>query len=566
MTIRKYSYILIAAAVFLISGCDPGRVDREFSDQMTAYIGLMDEEMPVINGQRIYNPEIIKQIYTTDGDLVGAKWSSWANIDQLLNSIRNARYHGLDPEDYHLAAIYGCIDRLLSTPIIDNADSAGFDLILTDSFLMLGAHLARGKIDPATGEPGWDARDVVIYTGWKNFLETSLAQLKVAQNLEQLAPGHQNYIGLKEILAKYRQIEKDGGWPLFIPELQVIDTGMRHQDVAMLRKRLFNGPTGFDNDTAFIYQFGDHLYQEVVRFQERNGLVADGVVDSSTVASMNVSVYGRISQIKVNLDRWRRLHNPGDNYLAVNIPDYKLTLVKEGRTILTDPVIVGTPDRPTPVLSSSLTSLELNPYWFVPPGMIYRNIIPSARRDSAYFQMRNMEILDEDWRRVDPGAVDWNSGFAEGFPYIVRQKPGPDNTMGRVKFLFANKHYVTIHGTPSNHLFQLNDRALSNGCIRVRAPVQLAHYLLDGQEGLTMIELLKIIEQEKFVRIDVENQVPVHLFYFTAWAEGNETAHFRKDIYNLDQPLIEALQKPPPRDLPITVEMPTGMAATGDPE
>jgi L,D-transpeptidase YcbB len=162
-----------------------------------------------------------------------------------------------------------------------------------------------------------------------------------------------------------------------------------------------------------------------MRFQRTNGLEAHGVVDPATVEAMNISVYDRISVIKANLDRWRRLDYPGDHYIAVNIPEFELSYVKGGKNILTMPVIVGKPDRQTPVFSSEITRIELNPFWFVPPGMLRRTILPAVRRDSSYLEKRNMEVLDQDWRLVDPGSIDWNSVSGNEFPYIIRQRPGP---------------------------------------------------------------------------------------------------------------------------------------------
>jgi L,D-transpeptidase YcbB len=285
------------------------------------------------------------------------------------------------------------------------------------------------------------------------------------------------------------------------------------------------------------------------------------VVDRATVDAMNVSIYDRIPVIKANLDRWRNTGDPGDHYISVNIPEYELSYVKGGKTVIRLPVIVGSPDRATPVLSSEITKIELNPFWFIPPGMMRRTILPAIRRDSTYLERRNLEVLDENWRRVDPASVDWHSGFSDGFPYIIRQRPGPDNEMGRVKFLFPNRHFVTMHGTPYLNQFNREERALSSGCIRLRTPVQLAATVLDGQDDLDMVNLLEIINEEDFTRVEMDNPVRIHVFYFTSWVDDQQNTHFRKDIYRLDQKLIAALEEPPPHhDLPINIEFPSGMA------
>jgi L,D-transpeptidase YcbB len=309
--------------------------------------------------------------------------------------------------------------------------------------------------------------------------------------------------------------------------------------------------------------FDDMLHERVVEFQERNGLAADGIVGPATSEALGYSVYERISTIRVNLERWRRLDALGDHYILVNIPDYRLSVIKEGRTMLSSDVVVGQRHRQTPVLSSVLTKMELNPFWFVPPGMLRNKIIPAVRRDIGYLEKNNMVVLDRNWRRVDPGSVDWHSGFSEGFPYIIRQEPGPGNEMGRIKFLFPNRNYVTIHGTPYTHLFSQNIRAFSAGCIRIRTPLQLADYLVNIQGDRTMGQLLEVLDSNEFQRVEFVNPLPLHILYFTAWAGEDGVTDFRKDIYSLDPPLLEALQqRPPGYEHEISVQLPAGLAVT----
>jgi L,D-transpeptidase YcbB len=559
MTIKRYCMLIFATAMLFI-GCGREEPEKVFSERMEVYLELIRNGEPVTEEINLFNPELILEVYSGKKNRIPQLWADWENVDQLLNSIRNSYFHGLRPGDYHLSAIYDHINLLVGFRDVDPAAFAAFDLLLTDAFLLLGAHLADGKVDPDTVEPVWNASDANVENGWKQYLEESLNSRQVAERLEQLAPAHHMYASLTESLEWHRQVERNGGWKLFLPDT-TLAKGIRHDDVKLLWNRLDPFQEHHQSDNSDIRFFDDTLEQLVIMFQKGNGLRASGVVDRATVDALNVSIYDRIPVIKANLDRWRTLEDPADHYLMVNIPEYELSYVKGGKTVLTLPVIVGSPDRATPVFSSEITKIELNPFWFVPPGMMRRNILPAIRRDSTYLERRNLEVLDENWRRVDPASVDWNSGFNDGFPYIIRQRPGPDNEMGTVKFLFPNRYFVTMHGTPYLHQFNRQERALSNGCIRIRTPVQLAATLLGGQDDLNVKGILEIIDEENFTRVDMDNPIRIHVFYFTSWVDEHQVTHFRRDVYQKDTSLIAAMeQSPPHHDLPLRIEFPTGMA------
>jgi L,D-transpeptidase YcbB len=562
MSARIPIYSLLVSAIFLFSGCSIESYESKFTDRMRENLDRIKTGDLEVHGALLHNPQHIIEIYDDDG-MIRPRWKDWENADQLLNSIRNARNHGLQPEDYHLSVLYDLIDKIIVSGEKDFAGIAAFDLLLTDSFLLLSSHLARGKTTMVNEDQERNAVADEPAENRINFLENALARNRIFEDLEKLAPAHHEYIKLREALQRYRVIEENGGWTRIMTGEPKLEAGMRHPDIKMLRDRLSVYAQHTDIPVEDVTLFDDELHEQVMLFQERNGLAADGIARPSTIEAMNVSVYDRISTIKVNLERWRKLHDPGDHYIMVNIPEYVLRVVKDGRQVFTSPVIVGRPERKTPVISSRLTRLEFNPYWFVPPRMLWQDIVPAARKNENYFQDRNIEILDENWERIDPGLVDWDGASNNGSRYIVRQNPGPRNEMGRIKFLFPNRNYITIHDTPYNHLFQRHERALSSGCIRIRVPVQLAGHVLNGQDEWTIEKILQILDGNSFKKVELAEPLPIHVLYFTAWAGEGGLMHFRKDIYNYDAPLLQALEQPAFRhDHEISVQMPSGMAGT----
>ena len=546
--ITKHIILITAFALTIkLISCNRVEYDREFSRRLSMDIEKLQEDPPVIDGNLIYNPDILIGLYEKDKGLLHARWDSWENIDQILYSIRNVYRDGLNPEDYHLLAIEDLVDLLLTSEEVNIADSALLELLLTDAFLLLSAHLAGGKVDNRTFMPRWKVPGIREGVDTQRFVDSTLQNKQIIENLRGLVPGHPEYARLKHSLLKYRQIEEKGGWQSFRKVLPNLEKGMWHPDIHLLRERLAaeqgDIEPGSDDENLF-----DHsLREQVILFQQRNGLEANGIVDAATVRMLNVSVYQRLDMIEVNLERWRWLsYDPRESFIRVNIPEFKLYVMENDEIVISIRAIAGTRERQTPVYSSAVTSIELNPYWFIPPSILINDIIPAVRRNIFYLEDRHMRIFRDDWTEVDPMSVDWESDFEEGFPYIIRQDPGPYNEMGRVKFLFPNPYYIAIHDTPFRELFEKPDRTLSSGCIRIDRPVELAAWILKDDPVWTRSDIIKIIDQGENHSVDLEEPVPVEILYLTVWPDDNGTVHFREDIYKLDRQVLEALKEDPP--------------------
>jgi murein L,D-transpeptidase YcbB/YkuD len=273
-------------------------------------------------------------------------------------------------------------------------------------------------------------------------------------------------------------------------------------------------------------------------------------VGPATLAALNVPVEQRIRQIRLNLERWRWLPRDFERrYLLVNIADFELDVIEDGRVRTTMRVIAGTTARRTPVFTGRMTYMELNPYWHIPPIIAKEDILPRLWKDPRYLVRENIRVF-RGWAQeapeVDPESVDWSQVTPEKFPFKLRQEPGPSNALGRIKFMFPNKFDVYLHDTPGRGLFNHNSRSFSSGCIRIEKPIELAEYLLQGQPEWNREKIVAAIHSKKTQIVWIPEPIAVHILYWTAWVDEDGTVHLRDDVYGRDTPLDEALQKGPP--------------------
>ena len=242
--------------------------------------------------------------------------------------------------------------------------------------------------------------------------------------------------------------------------------------------------------------------------------------------------------------RWRWLPDDlGDAYVFVNLAGFELRAVRHGVTVESMPVIVGRPYRETPVFSDRISYMELNPYWTVPYKIATQDILPKLRSDPAYLSNNDFEVLHagSGGAPVDPTRIDWKRYGPRNFPFQLRQRPGPLNALGQIKFMFPNKYAVYLHDTPARDLFFKDVRMFSSGCIRVARPMALAQFLLEGDPVWNPDRLHREIETGKTTVIRLRRTVPVHLSYITAWVAPDGTVQFRNDVYGRDARLAAAL-------------------------
>nr|MDQ2694533.1 L,D-transpeptidase family protein [Pseudomonadota bacterium] len=275
----------------------------------------------------------------------------------------------------------------------------------------------------------------------------------------------------------------------------------------------------------------------------RHGLLEDGVVGPLTQYEMNVPAWERVRQIVLNLERWRWLpEDLGRRFILVNITDYALAVVEDGRRVLESRVVVGRSKRPTPVFTGTLSHLVLNPYWRVPRTIAVEDMLPQLQKDPYALARQNIRVFDAAaGREIDPGGVDWSRVNKHNFNFLLRQDPGPGNALGRIKFMFPNRHAVYLHDTSSPRLFNRNRRSYSSGCVRVSKAWDLAEYLLRDDPRWSRETLQAAASGRREKTVHLPQKIPIHLMYWTAWVDDEGLAHFRNDIYKHDETLAQVL-------------------------
>lgn len=487
-----------------------------------------------------------------------AYWPAWCgekgllpSANVLLKGIRGATQEGLRPSDYHLEKI----ERLLREveEVLDPHLLVNLELLLTDAFLLYGSHLQFGRVNPETMVSEWSANG--REEDFAKILEMALDSNRIEETLRSLLPFQPGYWRLRETLAWYREIRARGGWKEVASGQSLIKGDWGERVVSLRARLVLSGDLVQQHNMEEVNKVNDDLFDEdlewaVRRFRSRHGLGFSGVVDSLTFVMLNFPVEVWIRQIELNMERWRWLpQDLGKRSVLVNIANYQLDAVDEGKTVLSMRVVVGKPYRRTPVFSDEITHLVLNPFWSVPQTIAVEDILPIVQKNPEYLIKEKIKVL-QGWgkgvKEVDPITYDWREVTPENFRVRFLQEPGPKNRMGRIKFLFPNKYDIYLHDGPYKDLYLLSQRPFSSGCIRVEKPIELAVFLMKGDPQWTSESLSSEIEKGKEETVKLPEPVPIHLLYWTIWTEEDGTIQFRRDIYGRDEELDLALQEPPP--------------------
>ncbi|MBF0373359.1 MAG: L,D-transpeptidase family protein [Alphaproteobacteria bacterium] len=472
---------------------------------------------------------LLRQIY-------GARANSPAWVEGLglsprgekaLAALEQASSHAIDPAGYHLPAIAKARHAAASG---DAAAAARLELLLSDGLVRHARDLAQGQIEPRVAQDDWTIKHPTF--DGATFLAEAMGSDDPGALAAARAPKSEAYGLLRQALTRYRALAEAGGWPA-IPDGPKLEPGMEDERVPVLRRRL--AATG---ELAYVESklYDEPLKAAIELFQIRHGLTPDAVIGHQTLASLNVPAERRVAQIVANLERWRWLPREVEpTHISVNVAAASLKVIENGVETMAMRVIAGDPKHHTPVIADVITAVTVNPAWHVPQSIAGKEILPQLRKNPNYLAANRMTVMGWD----DATLIDWHQVSTTAFPFRLRQNPGPDNSLGLLKFNLTNPLNIYLHDTPTRHLFARDRRWLSHGCVRLQKPADLAQHLLGAK--WTPERLNALVDAQETVTVGLPKPMPVYLLYWTAWVEADGSTHFRGDIYDRDSRLNEAL-------------------------
>jgi len=407
------------------------------------------------------------------------------------------------------------------------------ELLLTAQFFAYGNKVWSGLTSDSAKSLEWFIPRKKI--NMQSLLDTMLS--RPANTFEE--PVNKQYKLLRDQLKKLAALEK-APWDSLKASRKLYKPGERDTIVAAVKQRLHILGDLAIADTSQL--FTPLLDTAIRNFQDRMGLKKDGTIQPSLLNALNVSPQKRIQQILINMERirWIPAESPAE-YLLVNIPAFKLYVYDNNKLDWSCNVVVGKPGTNTVIFSNEMKYIVFSPYWNVPPGILVHEVLPAMKRNAGYLAHQNMEVVTGSGSPVNTGSLNWAKYSGANFPYIIRQKPGGKNALGKVKFLFPNEYNIYLHDTPSKGLFGENKRTFSHGCIRVSEPQHLAEWLLRKDSSWTEKKIVAAMNGDKERFITLKEKVPVYIGYFTAFVDSDGRLNFRDDVYGHDARLAATL-------------------------
>lgn len=473
-------------------------------------------------------------------------WDDYDVFMEILKAADGVEANGLKPEDYHVPAIDSLEKRIVGTnkrEVYNSTWVAEFDILITDALFTYAYHLLYGKTDPVSFDANWNFNQRAFPPGMIDTLTTAINNRDIVRRLKNTEPQFPGYLKMKQALAQYKMIALNGGWGT-ISSNEVIKPGDSSLVIPQIRKRLYISRDLTDTLNFESTMYDDTLLFDVQRFQQKHGLNEDGVIGKNTYAAFNIPVEEKIKMLKVNMERDRWVSHAFSNYFVlVNIAAFEAYIFENGKRIHTTRTVVGRTYHQTPIFAAKLDYVEFNPTWTVPTSIFRNEMLAKIKADPSYLDKHHLEVVTFQGKVVDASSIN----FAEvtpstSFPYMLRQKPGPWNALGQVKFIFPNKFSVFLHDTPSRGVFAREERNLSHGCIRVENPIDFAEIILKDTD-YSREKIDAIVRSDETQRIILNKKPDVMLLYWTASLGENGELRFFNDVYNRDKKVYDALNK-----------------------
>lgn len=531
-----------------------------------------------------------------------------AIIDTITSYFQNSEIHGLHPGYYHTKLIRACLAEYISSLKTDTSINyvslANLELLISNALINYRNHLTCGYINPKEVDP--TSYHLPLNQPDSTTYFAPLETKNIVDYLESIQPKNEAYIYLQATLERYRSIKNKGGWStinIIFKDNDKVEPGDTAYFLAELAKRLIISgeleasytANPIDLDSASLYErvshdfsdtthmkdiqyyiYDNQLVNAVERFQMSHGLFVDGIIGNQTLYHLNIPVEKKIAQIKINLERLRWFSYPENTeYILVNIPDYKLYIINNGKQKLEMNVCVGKSrdknyneklklfrkkrdynyypnNKETPLLHGYISHFVLNPKWYVPENIGRNEIFYKALKDPEYLSKHNFKVY-QDGIEISADSITWSEYEPDQFPFRFQQDAYAGNALGKVKFIFENNYNIYLHDSPNKRAFGYTKRDVSHGCIRLEKPIELAEYLAKDIENMSADEIRiclgmqpkntnqntnKNISKCESQSVCLTNQIPLYINYFTSWVDTKGIVHFRDDVYLKDKLLL----------------------------
>jgi L,D-transpeptidase YcbB len=540
-----------------LGSSDLATTEPSAADMATAIQAyLVDGVDPALGVRRGAEQTELTALYQAGGD--AALWIDTTGrpsrqAHESLMLLRDAQSEGLDPADYRHEMLDSLVATLDTAPRPMPRNLARFDVALSRAMLRYLRHLHLGRVDPRT--IGFRLNVSAEGHEFAALLRSALAGDHIAETVAALRPPLVQYNALRTMLRRYRSLAADVSFGSLPAPASAVRPGERYAELGVLYRQLLafgDLPAGIQT-AAVPETYEGGLVEGVRRFQIRHGLEPDGILGKGTQAALRVPLALRVRQIELALERLRWLPDLGDRRLvAINIPMFRLwawdSVPNDAPTLAMDVIVGRALSTQTPVFDEEMREVNFRPYWNVPRSILRNEILPLLERDHDYLRRQTMEIVRGPGDNARPVEATAENLVLLGQGTLrVRQRPGPHNALGLVKFVFPNEENVYMHGTPAQALFSRSRRDFSHGCVRVENPVALAEWALKENPEWTRDRIVSTMAGTESAHVSIRRPIQVILFYTTAVVMPEDgTIHFADDIYRHDARLDRALARPNP--------------------
>lgn len=477
----------------------------------------------------------VSSFYRTNGYQAiwtGADQESKLRRKALFRALEEASVHGLPDQTDVIADLMTQLKSVKTT-----RDLGQVEALMSKAFVEYARDMKTGLLVPSRIDDGMVRKKTKLEA---DVLLSGLQNNQPAAYMRALVPNSSQYRSLMREKQRLERIALNGGWGKSVlnGKYEPGDTG---EGVVSLRNRLVS--MGYMERSASA-TYDAALANAVLNFQDTHGLEQDGVAGEGTIKEINVTARERLKSIIVAMERERWLMpDLGERHILVNQTDFSAKIVDDGEITFQTRSVIGkdTGDRRSPEFSDVMEHMVINPSWYVPRSIITKEYLPKLRANPH--AVSHLQVTDNRGRVVNRGSVDFSKYTARTFPYAMKQPPSTTNALGLVKFIFPNKYNIYLHDTPQKHLFSHEVRAYSHGCIRLQQPFEFAYALLAKQTEDPEAFFQRILKSGREAKVNLEQQVPVHIIYRTAFVPNKGPVEFRRDVYGRDAKVWAALER-----------------------